>query len=36
MPPPEHPNVIAVREMFAAFRSGDVSAIPQAILEPFP
>lgn len=33
MPPPEHPNVIAVREMFAAFRSGDIAVILQAIPE---
>lgn len=30
---PEHPNVIAIREMFAAFRSGDISAIRQAVPE---
>jgi len=33
MPSAEHPNVVTVREMFAAFRSADLGAIMSAIPE---
>ena len=33
MPSAEHPNVITVREMFAAFHSADLAAIMRAIPE---
>lgn len=33
MPPPEHPNVAAVRSLFAAFRTADLAAITAEIPE---